>query len=299
MQIFKDLEAEYERAASSIQKYGWTSDHNLDWFIDATEIDKKPAFIEFEENAGLLIHFNDNSYSIWSDPLCPRNQCADLISFFSKEILEKSKEIWCTDVSEGIRAKLLENGRFHIGEVYYSLFWPVLNMEKYNPELLGGNFKEIRNAKNKFYREHRVEVLAADGIEKSKLHKIVEDWKKELERRNETDIYDLKYHLAVENNFKGFKTARVLVVDGMPVGINAGYEVPNQPGRFAGIIGIHNYSASDLGSMLWLEDLDWVKNIGYIEFDMQGSEDDGGLKLKLRMGAVIERKTETFCIKIR
>ena len=101
--------------------------------------------------------------------------------------------------------------------------------------------------------------------------------------------------MAIKNNFRGFVTSRVMVADGRPVGFNAGYEVPNRPGRFAGIIGLHDYSIKDLGTILWLEDLDWIKNAGYKELDMQGSEPED-LRTKIQFGAIIERKTDTFSI---
>ena len=87
-----------------------------------------------------------------------------------------------------------------------------------------------------------------------------------------------------------------MVADGKPVGFNAGYEVVNRPGRFAGVIGIHDYSIKDLGTILWLEDLGWIKNSGYKELDMQGNEYEWELKQKTQFGAVIERKTDTFSI---
>ena len=88
-----------------------------------------------------------------------------------------------------------------------------------------------------------------------------------------------------------------MVVDGRPIGFNAGYEVPNMPDRFAGIIGIHDYSFKDLGTILWLEDLDWIKkNTKYKIYDMQGDE-GGGLDSKIRIGGRIERKTDTFSIR--
>ena len=48
--------------------------------------------------------------------------------------------------------------------------------------------------------------------------------------------------------------------------------------------------------MLWLEDLDWIKNTGYKELDMQGDEGGGGLEFKMQFGPKIERKTDTFSI---
>lgn len=304
IKIYDDVEAERDRIQSCIGKYGWTSDHNLDWFIDAGTGDRfYPAFVEFEDGAGLLVSKGEREWRIWSDPLTEKNSVPGRILEFSEFVLsEGATKVWCDDVSDAIRPALLNmDSVINIGDIYYSLSWPVLNMVLYNPDLPGGHFKEMRNAKNKFYREHKVEILDPMKIKKDILYEIVYDWKEKISlKQTAEDVIYQKYINAISNNFKAFITARVMTVDGKPIGFNAGYEVINFPGRFAGIIGIHNYSLKDLGLILWLEDLEWIKNTGYKELDMQGSEDnDGGLKLKQSFGAQIERRTDTFLLTLK
>jgi len=299
MNFYEDINIERERIQNCIRKFGWTSDHNLDWFADCIiSKDGRPVFVEFSDGTGLLTHKYKDEWHIWSDPLCEKNLSASKIFEFADYALDNNiKEIWCTDISDNIRPILIENNQLIIDEIYYSLLWPILDMREYNPALPGGHFKEVRNAKNKFYREHKVQVINSTEINKKELHNIFYNWEKIiLKKQDKEDIADLKYHNAVENNFRAFLTARVFVVDDRPVGINAGYEVPNNEDRFTGIIGIHDYSLNDLGLIIWLEDLEWIKNAGYKFYDMQGSEDDGGLKFKMQFGAKIERKTDTFSI---
>ena len=301
MKFYENIEAERDRIEACITKYGHTSDHHLDWWsCSAITLDGMPVFVEFINGSGLLAHRYPNEWRIWSDPLSRNADMADRIVEFALEIIQNNKinEIWCDDVSDNIYPGLKKDSTLKLNEIYYSLQWPILDMKKYYLSLPGGHFKEMRNARNKFYREHGVKILEARSLDQNDLYRIVDAWKKELiKKQNENDIAYLKYRLAIKNNFRGFVTSRVMVVDGKPVGFNAGYEVVNNPGRFAGIIGLHDYSLKDLGTILWLEDLDWIKNSGYKELDMQGSEDDGGLKLKLQFGAKIERKTDTFSIK--
>lgn len=303
MEFYTNIEAERSWIENSIKKFGHTSDHNLDWFlISAYKEGGEPIFVKFDDNSGLLTHKYFDEWNIWSDPLSDKNSAVDkIVEFVSAVLGAQVKEVLCVDVSENIRNKIMNNKSLGVGEVEYSLFWPVLDMNKYNPSLPGRHFKEIRNARNKFYLEHKVEVVNTSKVNKADLLKIIDSWQHTLTKKDKEDIediYDLKYRRAVANNFKGFLTSRVLLVNGKPVGFNAGYEVVNNQKRFAGVIGIHDYSLNDLGTILWLEDLDWIKNTGYEELDMQGSEDGGGLKLKLRFGAVIERKTETFPIRL-
>lgn len=299
MKFYENIGAERDRIQNCIRKFGWTSDHNLDWFADCiVSEDGGPVFVEFSGGTGLLAHRYKDKWRIWSDPLCKKQSASDKIFKFADHVLsDEIREVWCDDVSDTIYPELKNNSSLIINDIYYSLQWPVLDMDKYDTFLPGGHFKDIRNAKNKFYREHEVRVASFSEFKKEDLRKVFYNWKKVISKKqDEKDISDLKYHNAIENNFRAFLTARVFVVDGRPVGLNAGYEVPNAVSRFAGIIGIHDYSLNDLGLMLWLEDLEWIKNAGYKELDMQGSEDDGGLKFKMQFGAKIERKTDTFSI---
>lgn len=298
MQLVPISQDNRELVLKTIERFGSTSDHNLDWFSDSiTSEEGKPFFVSWPDGTGLLAHRYSKQWRIWSDPLCLKQDMAGKIGEFVAEALKEKEisEVWCDYVSDFIYPALRDT-ILNVGPIYYSLLWPVLDMAGFDPTLAGGRFKEIRNAKNKFYKEHKLEVVDAVSIPKDKLHGIIERWKKALSE-NKKDVYDLWYHKAIDNRFKAFSTARVLVVDGNLAGINAGYEVPNNPGRFAGAIGIHDYSVKDLGIILYLEDLEWIKNAGYREVDLQGSEENEGLEIKLRFGAVVERKTDTFCIK--
>ncbi|MBI2064714.1 MAG: hypothetical protein HYT62_01530 [Candidatus Yanofskybacteria bacterium] len=296
--FYENIEAERDRIQKCIQKFGWTSDHNLDWFCDSViNEDGKPVFVEFSDGTGLLTHKYPDKWRIWSDPLCDRASAPYKISEFCDQVLaDRIKEVWCDDISDGIYPELQKNKSLKLDDIYYSLYWPVLEMEEYNPALPGGHFKDIRTAKSKFYREHKVEVIKTSDLDQDKLLKVVDSWLEVMIKKEKEDVYGLKYRMGIKNNFRGFTTARAMVVDGRPVGFNAGYEVPNHSGRFTSVIGLHDYSVKDLGVALYLEDLDWVKNAGYKEFDLQGSEYGKELRVKEQYGAKIERKTDTFSI---
>lgn len=298
MKFYDDIKSERDRIQSCISKFGWTSDHNLDWFADSViTSDGKPVFVQWPDGTGLFAHRYSDQWRIWSDPLCPQKDTAERVKEFALEVLaeEKVKEIWCDDVSDSIYPDL-EQKALNVEPIYYSLFWPVLDLSKFDPTLPGRHFKEMRNAKNKFFNEHELEVIGAKELPKEQLHRMIEKWKGVL-HQNKEEVYDLRYHNAIDGNFRGFDSARAMMVDGAPIGINAGYDVPNKPGRFAGVIGIHDYSIRDIGIIFYLEDLEWMKSAGYKEVDLQGSEEDEGLNFKLRFGAVVERKTNTFSIR--
>ena len=309
MKFYENIESERDRIESCIKKFGHTSDHNLDWWLCALVTpDAVPVFVQWPNVSGLLTYRCANEWHIWSDPLSLEPEMVSRIEEFCSYSLEDKniKEVWCDDVADLIYPALASKGgtspelknkqSLKLNDIYFSLLWPVLDMVKYDPSLPGGHFKDIRNAKNKFYREHQIKILNAGDVAKEDLYRIIDDWYGEvIKKQNKEDVFDLKYKMAIKNNFRGFITSRVMIVDGRPIGFNAGYEAPNYPSRFAGIIGLHDYSIKDLGTVLWLEDLDWIKNAGYKELDMQGSEPED-LKTKTQFGAAVERKTDTFSV---
>ena len=83
MRIIEDIKSERDRIKACIDKYGHTSDHNSDWFsVSANDETGKPAFIDFEDGSGLLVHKYPAEWSIWSDPLCGTELAADKIMEF-------------------------------------------------------------------------------------------------------------------------------------------------------------------------------------------------------------------------
>ena len=299
MKFYKDIESERGRIEACIKKFGHTSDHNLDWWLCAAITpDAVPVFIQWPDDSGLLAHRCENEWHIWSDPLSRESEMASRIEEFCSHALGDNniKEVWCDDVADSIFPALKNKPHLKLNDIYFTLLWPVLDMVKYDPSLPGGHFKDIRNAKSKFYREHQVKILDTNDAAKDDLYRIVDDWYSQvIKKQNKEDVFNSKYRVAIKRGFPGFITSRVMIVDGRPIGFNAGYEMPNNPSRFAGIIGLHDYSIKDLGTVLWLEDLEWIKNAGYKELDMQGGEPED-LKTKTQFGAVIERKTDTFSI---
>src|SRR3989344_6676587 len=186
MNFYENIEAERERIQRCISKYGHTSDHNLDWYSDSIiEVEAEPVFVEFDDGTGLLTHRDSDKWRIWSDPLSQESDMADRIGEFAVGVFkdDKIKEVWCDDVSDKIYPELSKNNNIKLGDIYYHLFWPVLKMEKYDQTLLGGHFKETRNARNKFYREHKVEILNTDNFSSDDLIKIVDDWLKEVSKK--------------------------------------------------------------------------------------------------------------------
>lgn len=300
IKIYDNIEEERERIEKCIQEYGWTSDHHLDWFSSAlVKENGRPSFAQFDDGSGILFHVYSNEWHIWSDPLCDKNNSVVLVSEFIEEAFSQGiNTLWLNYISDSIYPSLLKsNSEFKISPIDYTLQWLALDLIKFNLSLPGRHFKDIRNARNKFHRDHKLKSIPFDSKFKDDLNRIIDVWKvNALKKEEEKYVYDLWYRNIVSKEFKNFKTARVIIVDDKAVGFNAGVDVVNNPGRFGAIIGLHDYSISDLGLMMWLEDFEWMIGAGYKVVDMQADEATLKSRNKMQFHPTIERKTDTFCI---
>ena len=154
--------------------------------------------------------------------------------------------------------------------INYTLTWPVYKLKMFDDKLSGKRWKALRKTKNKFYQNHSITISDAKKYkDKEPLHNIINEWRKK--RGGGDRAYFLQYHNFIDQNFKGASEARVFITDGRACGINAGWLIPNS-NRFYGVLGIHDYSLSGLGDVLYIEDLIWLKKHGYKEVDMGGGE---------------------------
>lgn len=275
MEIIDDEKIFRPLAEQGIKKFGYAPEHNLDWFFCATEPYQKPAWASWSDGSGLLIQKEEKAWYVFVNPIMPKEKTIE-------RILEFMKYAFSQPGLEKVWLELEINERKELGEAIknqnltYSMkkakadTWPVMNMEKFDPNLPGGHFKEIRNARNKFYREHKVEIKNAADCSADELKKLVDAWRKVRKARDR--VYYNRYYNLIDTAFKCCKTARAVMVDGKLAGLNGGWDIPNSNNSFYAAIGLHDYSIRDLGLILYLDDLVWIKNAGYKTADMGGGE---------------------------
>lgn len=296
MEIFENPEKERALIEKIIKQSGYTPDHNFDWLMYcADEGDPKIAIW-------------DEKYAIWFYLSKDKTEATIVSDPISLEKLHKKMIEELVDVLFGMKIGkiIFLDVRNHVNEFCknnkkwkyyfdYELIWPVLNMEKFDPLLPRGHFKSIRNAKNKFYKEHKIEIMPAESLNQGLLHNVVNRWHKQRLNSGILELYPQRYHNIINASFKGAKSARVMIVDDNSVGFNAGWETPNSPEDYSAAIGIHDFSSKDLGLILLLEDLEWIKNAGYKTCDLEGSEP---IALKFKMQFLPEKiyKTYTFYV---
>lgn len=273
MIIIEDPLKERASIEVMISKYGYTPDHNFDWLMYCSDEGSPNAAIW--ENEGVVWFYKKSDKkecTIVADPIAlPENHprlLSDLIKHtFNSEI----NKILFLDVRSGVH-DFLKKGEEGDYVFYYDMEWPVVNMDLFSPELSGGKLKDIRRVLNKFNREHRVEIKPTSLVDKKELHGIVDRWFDNRRKAGIEELYPIRYHKMIDENFRGLKSSRAMFVDGIPVGFNGGWETPNNKEEWSATIGLHDFSIKDLGVALMMEDLEWIKNSGYKTCDLEGSD---------------------------
>ena len=273
MDFYSDIEKARPRIEESIKKFGYAPEHAVYHFFFSREKMEKLVFAHFADGAGLFIFQGDEAWRVFSEPIAPVERRAPILTEFLAHVFAdmRIKKVWLElygktrrDVLSALPQHLRANA------TSYTLYWPVFDLTAFDTGLSGGRFKDLRNARSKFYREHRVEVVDARTVDKNLLHAIPDMWKKM--RRAHDRTYTEVFHNYIESGFKGAAFARTLIVDGHAAGINAGWPVPNNASTYYAAIGLHDYSFKDLGDMLNLEDFVFLKRAGYAYADFAGGE---------------------------
>lgn len=308
MKIIEDPKIFRLLVEEAIKRYGFAPEHNLVWWMSYIDHTQKPVAVVWDDGAVELAHQSKKDWYTFSEPVAPpesRGQrVVELAEFVFKNYPDVEKVV--TEAQEGTRQQIigsLQEGLRIVDHTEdsdnnYVLTWPVMNMEKFDPALPGGHFKYLRNAKSKFYREHKVEIKAANDLRRSDLRKVVERWVLIEKERGVEMMHEQPYYNLINAGFSSFTTARVMIVDGVVVGFNAGYEMPNS-NAFYPPVGIHDYSIPDLGLMLYLEDLEWIKRAGYPLADMGGVEEGNPLNFKNQFLPESWYKTYVFTIVLK
>jgi hypothetical protein len=296
MEIIEDIVSNREKIDSSIAKFGYAPEHNTDWFEYYTGDKQKAIFIWWPDESALFTHKDENEWYTFSEPIVPEELVAErIIEFAEYALTDNSIGKIVVELRAPARKQLLEKlpNNLRTSAITYTLNWPIMNMEKFDSALPGGHFKSIRNARSSFYRNNKVEVVDAKNVDKELLKKVAKTWSG-LRNNNDKPYYNMYYHL-IENEFRGATGHRAMIVNGKVVGFNAGWPIPNSEIFYASV-GLHDFSVKDLGPMLYLEDLEWIKNAGYKTADMGGVEKGNPLNFKLQFQPESIYKTFVFSI---
>lgn len=278
----KETESVAERA---IAAYGYAAEHNFQWYLHCGgeyESSKrlgmkkeKNIFVRFGGGFGLLTKEDKGTiYSVFSEPIAPAEHRGRVLSEYAVYVLKSlSAKKVVFDIESETREKFLavlpSDLRALPPSKAYSLVAPVVNVSAFDSKLRGKSNENPRYRRNKFFREHSLEVKNVNDAEVDVLNNIVEEWKKFRHAQGRAACE--RYYNLIASGFKGTERARVFVVDGRPVGFSAGWPIPNSSSYYLGVV-LHDYSLPSLGVIIYLETLEWLKGSAYTHVDLGGGD---------------------------
>jgi len=272
----KIYESDFETIARKcIAMYGNCEEHHYEHFLNFADKKKKPFFFDFSGYGVLAFKFKDGkTWQVMREILAPKEKRTKIMLDFADYVLNKLKaETLKIELVEDTREDLLKHlqeKKLRALKVNYYLDWPLFDIEKWDDNLHGGDFKNLRNIKNKFYREHKVEFVPHDELGKEELKRIVHDWRKNRKNSNQAKYHE--YLHAIDSGFQGFDETRIMIVDGKVRAITAGWKVANSE-QYYSSLGIIDYSIDRLSEIANLDDLSYLNSRGYKIVNFGGSED--------------------------
>lgn len=260
----------------SIKKYGFAPEHNLNWFECVGDGSEKYAAI-WDDNECLLSFKDARAWYAHVEPIAAVGNRGLRVMEFASAILEDYPSIEkvvvevCEETLTEMKALLSGYPGLKFRAMNYILRWPIMNLKTFDAALSGSHWKSLRNLVSKLTREYTLRMTDATSVDKKLLHGIINSWKKN--RHAHDRAYPERYHALIDSNFEECDHAQVLLVGNVPIGINAGWRIP-QSETYYGAIGVHDYSIKNIGHYLYLEDILWMKKNRYAYVNLGGGEEN-------------------------
>ena len=276
LKVVYDVVKNQKKIKKGIKKYGYFAEHNyLHYFYSQTKWDRNVLF-DFGKDKSVLTQFyrRGNVWDLFPNSiLAPENERLDLLLETANYILKKQKaKKFVVEVSEDLRKEILN--KFKIKNSFRIcdpdiLYWPMYNMNLWDPKLRGSKLKKLRNLRNRFYKRNRVKIRDSKKVPKEYLREILSNW---LQKRKDNDRVDKSYYFnLIDSNFNGLDMAKTMYVNNKPCTITAGWKIPNSNNYYSSI-GILDYSYPGLGEIANIDDLNRLKRKGYDYVDFGGSD---------------------------
>ena len=176
-----------------ILTHGHAAEHNYSHYLNIGKILGECAFtvVKRQNDAkGVgspygIMSYKENNKTIWcySDPLAPEKERLEIFfkfvewalkNGFTKVRAEINEKLW----EEVVKTIKLKYNKFRAIKPSYVYQWPVYDLKKLDPSLPGIHWKNLRNMRNAFIRDHKVEIIGNENASQQEMLKLLEKWKK-------------------------------------------------------------------------------------------------------------------------
>lgn len=243
-----------------------------------------------------MYYSEDGFFHVISEPFVPLEEKEDIFLavlhyiFSQKTIKKLLVEDWTFDLKRRIEAKLPALSL--VARRGATFVWPVLQLSDFDEHLRGRKWKRMRYIKNIFFKKPQLSVKDASEVDKSCLKQLVQLWKSQ--KRSGERVYDYQYINAIERQFIGCDIKKVVLLDGKPVALTAGWRIANSGGYYS-FLDIHNYNcqyAGEFANLIVLLELK-QKQFSFIDF---GGSDKRLFAYKMKFHPSNSYKTSSFYI---
>lgn len=292
-----DLSASEQTIRNCIASFGFAPEHTYESFVDSAEEGWSSFFFMNDAGHGLMAYRieKDNEWMVLADSVAPAPGRAQMLSsFLAYALLEAMAEAVYVQCLSETRKELVQLAHpdIRLRRTSEKFIWPVLDLKTYDPTLSEPRMKPLRNVRNRFSREHTLELVAPASQPVEPLHAVVDLWKKNRPAKHRA--YAAEYHTLIDEKFRGTEGALVFLVDGKAEAITASWPIPNSRGLYHSVA-LHTYAHWGLGEILMLKSLEYMKQSAY-DFVNLGGSDENLLAFKQKFGNTTTYTTEYFSV---
>ena len=273
MKINNDILKAKRKIERAINAHGFSPDHNYYNYLYTQNAGKKCVFFDFGMSRGMVAFYNKEKriWRIINGIFAPKQERFEIFKNFLDWAFKEGSSKVFVEFSEDFKLELFQKlrGTFKLN-VSYCLHWPIYDLDNLDERLAGKDWKKLRNIKNRFLSQYKIEIKNPKKINKEVLSKILLSW---IRKRYPRDRVNRGYYLNIINsNFKGFDILRAVSLNGEVCSFSGGWMIPNS-GNFYYSIGIFNYNYKYLGDFINLDDLLHIKKLGYKYVELGGSDE--------------------------
>ncbi len=254
------------------QLQGCEAEHNFYHYMNTGVTYDSCFFPVFEDKYGVMAFENKGVMWCYTDPLAPKKKSLEIFMEFLKWSFEQGAKKVRAEIREELWKDVVKNvktgGSYRTIKPSCVFFWPVYDLKTWDPNLSGTVFKKLRNIRNRFQQNHKINILGREEASKSDILRLFKKW--EGTRKGDDKTHMERYEVVVKNDFVGYDSVRLIEIDGCVCALNGGWKIPNS-NNFYSQLGIHDYSLDNLGDFCYIEDLTFLKKSGYKFADFGGS----------------------------
>lgn len=296
MKVNEDILKAKQKIIRAIDAYGFSPDHNYFNYLYSQTAGKKCVFFDFGKSRGIVAFYSEGK-RIWrviNGVFAPKEERFEIFSDFLGQAFKQNQSTkvfaeFDDDFKSIAFKKLKASYKLNSN---YCMYWPIYDLTKLDEKLSGKQWKKLRNVNNRYYKSFKIESKDPRKVNKDVLKGVLNEW---VKKRFPRDRANYHYYLnLIKNNFEGLEISRALSFNGEVCSFSGGWMIPNSSVFYCGV-GIFNYGHKDLGDFVNLDDLLYLKKLGYKSVDLGGSE-ESLFHFKKKFGPEKVYKTYVFSI---